>query len=181
LAAWADLPDPPDELKSRRLPILEFPVQSNQQLFRCHKRTRGPIYFNRTEGRFGPPDGASFGMCYFGMDAGCAFLEGLMDHVADGTTGAVVSMSLIRQRCICAVTSSSMLRLVNLTDGRSLKSIHAKLDSRIADCSHDKSQAWAHAFWSHPDEPDGIVYRARNGPERYAVALFDRVEGDLKH
>src|SRR5680860_1858557 len=109
LAAWADLPDPPDELKSRRLPILEFPVQSNQQLFRCHKRTRGPIYFNRTEGRFGPPDGASFGMCYFGMDAGCAFLEGLMDHVADGTTGAVVSMSLIRQRCICAVTSSSCL------------------------------------------------------------------------
>lgn len=102
-----------------------------------------------------------------------------MDHVADGTTGPVVSMSLIRQRCICVVTSSRTLRLVNLTDGRSLKSIHALLDSRIADCVHTKSQAWAHAFWSHPDEPDGIVYRARNAPDRYAVALFDRVESDL--
>ena len=36
------------------------------------------------------------------------------------------------------------------------------------------ARRWAHALWSHPVQPDGLLYLARHDPSRQAVAIFDR-------
>jgi hypothetical protein len=89
--------------------------------------------------------------------------------------GLVVSESLLRQSCLCSVSATRTLRLVDLTTGAALKRLSPHADNRVCDGPHAVSQRWAFALWSHPAQPDGLLYRSRNSPNHYSVALFDRV------
>lgn len=36
------------------------------------------------------------------------------------------------------------------------------------------SQRWAAALWGHSDQPDGLMYLARNAPDHRLIVVFDR-------
>lgn len=79
-------------------------------------------------------------------------------------------------RELSRINQSRPLRLVDLT-GPGLSQIGA--DSRLAAGSYDLSQRWALAFYEHPDQPDGILYRSRHDPSRLCAAIFDRATDAL--
>lgn len=164
-------PEPPTHLAERGLPIA---IHAGAPLYRNHKLVHNPRYFNRTSGRFGPPDGQSFGVLYLGEDEYAAFIEGFSQGVGSSPLGLFISQSLLQQNCLCEVRTTRPLRLVDLTSGAALKRLAADADSRIGDGSHAVSQRWATALWAHPDQPDGLIYLSRNAPDHRSIALFDR-------
>lgn len=169
-------PAPPADLHERRLPLIAV---ADATLYRGHHRDRSPVYFNRTAGRFAPPDGVAFGTMYVGEDALAAFIETFGPALLSGPVGVFVSQSLLATRCLCTITTARPLRLVDLSRGAALKQLSAHADSRLADGPHDVSQRWAEALWAHPEQPDGLLYRARNAPDHRSIALFDRAEDAL--
>lgn len=142
--------------------------------YRGHRQDFSPVYFNRAEGRFAAPDGQLFGTMYVGEDAFAAFIEAFGQGLRSDPLGIYVSESLLQTRCLCMVSVRRPMRLVDLSTGTALKRLSRDADSRIADGPHDVSQRWAAALWAHPDQPDGLIYRARNAPDHRSVALFDR-------
>ena len=40
-------------------------------------------------------------------------------------------------------------------------------------------QEWSRAFYDHPDNADGILYRSRHDPKQQLAALFDRFQSLL--
>lgn len=170
------LPEPPDDLAKRTLPLrtIQDPVW-----YRGHRASRHPLHFNHRRGRFASPDGATFGTLYLGEDEYAAFIEAFSQSAESLSLGMVFSRSLLRESCLCLVRSSRPLQLVDLTTGAALKRLAASADNRINDGPHWLSQRWAAALWAHPAQPDGLLYRARNAPDRLAVALFDRTANDL--
>lgn len=169
-------PEPPADLDKRRLPLATL---AEAAFYRGHRRTHSPIHFNRIAGRFASPDGASFGTLYLGEDPYTAFIEAFGQGMASGPLGVFVSESWLSTRCLCAVLASRSLRLVDLSSGAALKHLATGADSRLADGAHDVSQRWAAALWAHPEQPDGLLYRARNAPDHRSIALFDRIEDVL--
>jgi hypothetical protein len=169
-------PEPPHDLATRALPLRTF---HNPTWFRGHKRKYGPLHFNAVGGRFCAPDRARFGTLYLGTDPRGAFLEAFVQSLGPAATGYVVSQTLLNQSCLCVVMATRPLHLVDLTTGPMLRRLAANADSRISAGSHAVSQRWAEAFWSHPEQPDGILYPCRRAPELHSVALFDRVREDL--
>lgn len=166
------MPEPPPDLDQRRLPLVTI---HEATWYRSHRRDFSPVYFNRSAGRFAAPDGERFGTMYVGEDPFAAFIEAFGQGLRSDPLGIYVSESLLRTRCLCEVSVRRPVRLVDLSTGAALKSISGDADSRIADGPHDVSQRWAAAFWAHPDQPDGLLYRARNAPDHRSIALFDRV------
>lgn len=110
---------------------------------------------------------------YVGEDEFAAFIEAFNQGMGSTPLGLFVSESLLASRCLCVVTSSRPLRLVDLTSGAALKRLSAEADSRICDGPHAVSRRWAAALWSHPDQPDGLIYLSRNAPDHRSIALFD--------
>jgi hypothetical protein len=160
---------------TRPLPLREF---VNPTWFRGHKSRNAPLYFNATSGRWADPR-SEFGVLYLGETDYCSFIEAFSQQPERLTgLGLFVSESVLRGGCLCPISVTNTLRLVDLTTGRGLQSIGA--DNRICDGAHDVSQRWSRAFWEHPSQPDGIYYRSRNAPELYSIALFDRARSALK-
>lgn len=168
-------PEPPADLGSRSLPIGEF----RSPWFHCHTLRRGPLNFNRrSTGRFNAPNG-KYGVLYLSTSPEGAFIETFGQSSARGDAGVrFVTRDALDSRCLC-VLQSQPLRLVDLS-GTGLALIDA--DARLCTMTDDPGlpQRWALAIWSHPEQPDGLLYRARHDPERLSVAVFDRA-GDLLH
>ncbi|MCA9878663.1 MAG: RES family NAD+ phosphorylase [Thermomicrobiales bacterium] len=148
-------------------------------VYRGHHRTYAPIHFNRTAGRFASPDGVSFGTLYVGEDAYAAFIEAFGQGLVSSPLGVFASEAWLATRCLCVISATRPLRLVDLSSGSALKRLSAQADGRLADGAHHVSQQWAAALWAHPEQPDGLLYRARNAPDHRSMALFDRVEDVL--
>gem|GEM_PF-941403 len=169
--------DPPDDLAQRALPIRSF---VNPQWFRGHKAHRGPIYFNRTAGRFAALNG-EFGTLYLGDDEFSSFLEAFSQELLNHNAfGPMISLNRLRRCCLCPVTATRTIHLVDLTNGPALLQLSTNADNRINDGPHVTSQRWARSFWEHSSKPDGLFYRSRRSPERHAIALFDHTESDLQ-
>jgi hypothetical protein len=113
---------------------------------------------------------------FLGTTGECSFIE-MFEFASD--LGFGISEEIVRRSCLCPVELRRPLVVVDLTTGPNLKRLSPQADNRICDGSHDVSQRWSAAFWSHPATVDGILYRARNAPELFSVALFDRVEDQL--
>jgi hypothetical protein len=159
-------PDPPDDLATRDLPILTV----QQTWYRVHRSHRDPLFFGKTRrNRFDAPTG-EFGVLYVGEDQFCAFVEAFdVPSVFRPLTRAT-----LESRRLAVIELDRPLRLVNLT-GSGLARIGA--DERLAAGDHDVARRWSHALWSHPSQPDGLLYRARHDPSRRSAALFDRIDG----
>jgi hypothetical protein len=69
------------------------------------------------------------------------------------------------------VTCTSLLQCVDLC-GEHLASIGA--DVSIATGPWRISQQWSRAFFTHPSQPDGILYRGRRDPSLVSIAIHER-------
>lgn len=157
-------PEPPVDLGERPLPI----TLVNKVWYRLHGAHRNPHFFGTSNNsRFNAP-GAEFGVMYVGGDEYGAFIE-TVDYQQYFNA---IRPSVLAHRCLSRIVTDRPLRLVDLTaDG--LAKIGA--DSRLTTGDYSVAQRWALALWKHPDQPDGILYRARHDPSRLSAALFDSV------
>jgi len=163
-------PEPPNDIFKRRFE----PIYFKASLFRVHKENRAPLYFGRSrENRFDSP-GGEYGILYLATDVCCAFRE----TVGRLTQYKIVTRTLLEKRRISQIGVARELLLVDLSSGRGLTPIDA--DGRLFTGEYRVAQLWALALWNHPDKPDGLYYRSRHDPERFCVALYDRVEPELR-
>ncbi|HZO27164.1 MAG TPA: RES family NAD+ phosphorylase [Chloroflexota bacterium] len=164
-----DAPLPPRDLAHRRLPI----VETAGPWLRLHRAHHGPVFFGRTlENRFDDPR-QELGVLYAAETLDGAFIETFGRNPGLNT----VSARQLSQRSLARLDVTRPLRLVDLT-GPGL----ARLGTTAAMLAgrHRRAQVWSRALWSHPDRPDGILYRARYDPSCICVAIFDRAEHLLR-
>lgn len=176
----SSLPYPSQDIYDRDLPIITLDSHS-LRLYRSHgfSSRYTPVQYNFSpdaDTRFNAPNG-EYGILYLGCDPFCAFVESF-GHDFVLAEHRVLSLSYIRSRCLCTIEiheDAKGFRLVNLTDGSKDGFGALNLDNRIAtDKDREITRKWALAFWNHHDEPDGILYRSCNDPERFSIAMFDR-------
>ena len=114
-------------------------------------------------------------MLYIAVDAHGAFIETFGQQL--GRTS--VDLDELNARRLAEITTSRTLHLVDLT-GAGLPRIYA--DARLTSQTsggYDLLQRWALAFYEHPDEPNGLLYRSRHDPSRLCAAIFDRAANAL--
>ncbi|MBI4277117.1 MAG: RES family NAD+ phosphorylase [Armatimonadetes bacterium] len=164
-AGPAPHPGPPAHLHSLHLPI----TRTRGPWVRLHDCGRQATFFRQTgRNRFDAPAG-EYGVLYAAENAFCAFIE----VFGDPLDLRLVSRRDLSKKCLSGVSAKRPLWLVDLR-GEGLRSIHA--DARLTSGPHDVARQWTVALWSHPDQPDGLTYRARHDPSREAVAIFDRAK-----
>lgn len=158
-------PDPPAHLASQPLPITV--IRAGTAWLRIYSLAFSPRYFDASNRhRFNAPDGG-FGVLYAGSDDHCAFIE----TFGRDLRLRVVTLSELAVRGRSSVRVIGDLRLVDLT-GRGLATIRA--DGRLTTGDYRVAQRWSLAFYSHPDRPDGIMWRSRFDPARICFAVYDR-------
>ena len=164
-------PEPHADLNNRQ-PLL-FSLGAGIPVFRLHWKNKGALFFGRTKrNRFDAPDG-SYGVLYLGHDEHCAFVE----TFGQATGESLATVIALKARFLAEVEVRHDLRLIDLANSGGLARIGA--DGRLLDGPHDISQRWSLALKHHPANPDGILYRARHDPARFAYALFDNVQNAL--
>lgn len=162
-------PIPGRTFATHALPIVDI----HRSWLRLHDARFGPIYFNRAATlRFNAPAG-EFGVLYLADSEACAFAE----TFAHDPGTRLVSLAQLSARGLATVTSSSPLRLVDLT-GPGLRRLGGD-GSVVNGLSYRCSQRWALAIHQHPEAPDGILYRARHDQDLLAAAVFDRAASRL--
>ncbi len=83
----------------------------------------------------------------------------------------------LQARRLAEVVVTRELKLIDSVRSGGLAPIGA--DGRLLDGSHEISQQWSFALKHHPENPDGILYRARHDPARMSYALFDNAQDAL--
>ena len=143
--------------------------------FRICRIGRDPIHFGRQAlSRFDDPR-REFGVLYAAGSAEGAFVETCIRDERPGE-GHCRSQAFLEERRLTMISIPEPLRLVDLT-GRGLSWLGA--DGRLTTGAYRVSQRWSRAFWSHPDQPDGILYCSRFNLSLWCVALFDRIGAGL--
>jgi hypothetical protein len=156
-------PEPPSDLRTRKLPLRSV----DGPWIRLHGCRRSARFFGKTGlNRFDAPAG-EYGILYAGEDDFCAFVE----TFGDPLDTHVVSRSDLRTRCFTRVTARGAL-VVDLT-AEGLRRLGA--DERLSTGDdYVLSRRWALALWTHPVQPDGLIYRARHDPSKQSIGIFDR-------
>ena len=158
-------PEPSKRFHSIKLQITEI----DRDWYRSHPARRGAVYFGRNRAyRFDAPDG-EYGVLYAAADPHVAFIESF--QIAG--IHPVVTESKLKQHSLSRIRIRDPVRLVNLAESGALTRIGA--DARIFTASYTVPQRWSRAIQTHPEQPDGILYRPRHDPARLAAAFFDRV------
>lgn len=157
-------PEPPSDLRTRALPLRH----AVGPWVRFHACRRAALFFGKSGlHRFDAP-GGEYGILYAGEDVFCAFIE----VFGDPLDLRLVSRAHLRSYCLSQITTSRSLRLIDLT-AHGLCGLGA--DGRLTSGDdYALSQRWARALWDHPQQPGGLVYRARHDPSKESVAIFDR-------
>jgi hypothetical protein len=176
------IPAPPADLHRRELPLVTL-AERAPALYRSHRLDRpySPVAFNfrPIADRFNAPNG-EYGVLYLAADPFAAFIETFgASMVTAARELRLVSESDLARRCLCRidVDDPAGIRLVNLADGHGFSRLG--IDGRISTTKQRHiTRQWAMALWQHPEQPEGILYRACNDPARLAVMLFDRI-GDV--
>ena len=157
-------PEPPPDLHSRKLTIIEL----GDVLYRTHRRDRSAVFFGRSgRNRFDDPQG-EYRVLYAARDPHGSFIE----TFGQATGNVSISTAGLAQNSL-ALNAQRRLRLLDLTGPGSLANIGA--DSRLFAGEHNVAQSWSRAVYEHPYAAlDGIIYPARHDPNRSAMAIFDR-------
>jgi hypothetical protein len=161
-------PEPPLDIHARSLPLRTF---ATRVLYRIHRSSHNPLFFGppagAPESRFDDPEGA-FQVCYLGEQREAALVEALLRE----PTRTLVAWSDFEARQLATVTVTRTLRLVEFL-GSALRRLGATAEVGSTR-DYSLSQAWSRALWTHPAQPDGIVYRCRHYDSVRGIALFDR-------
>jgi hypothetical protein len=162
------LPPPPADLHQRNLPFKWV----TGSVFRIHRAGDCCLHFGKgNSGRFDDPL-RQFGVLYAALHPEAAFAEVFLRRL---------SLMLIREldlkeRVLIEITCAR-LRCVDLTDS-GLRQVSC--DNRIAtEKPYLVVGQWSRGFHTHPQQPDGIIYRSRHNPRFKCLALFDRCQSRL--
>jgi len=168
MAPKPGLPPPPADLSTRKLPL--SPVKG--LLFRIHRTDRPWRYFGKNiSERFDDPLG-KYGVLYAAGQPEAAFAEVFLRQLSL----MVVAEVDLRARSLTSIAANS-LRCVDLT-GAGLRKLSC--DNRIStEKPFTTTGLWSRAIYSHPQQPDGIIYRSRHNPRFRCLALFDRCDARL--
>lgn len=165
---------PPEDLSERSLPLVPY----SDAAYRVYWLDRDPRYFGKSRAsRFDDPLG-NYGVMYAATTPEGAFAETLLPRPGVlARTGSVgggtvpVSGAMIDAHGLAQVTCASPLQCVDL-GGEHLASIGA--DASIATGLWRVSQQWSRAFFTHPSQPDAILYRGRRDPSLLSLAIYER-------
>ncbi len=145
--------------------------------YRVYWLDRDPRYFGKGRVfRFDDPLG-DYGVMYAAVTPEGAFAEALLPRsgvlTPVGAEGGTVPVSgaMIDACGLARVTLASPIQCVDLT-GAHLASIGA--DASIATGPWRISQQWSRAFFTHPSQPDAILYRSRRDPSSLSLAIHER-------
>lgn len=171
-----DGPEPPPDLDKRGLTLRMLSVGT--ELWRIHDLLHGAIWFGPGDGcppahRFDAPRG-EFRVCYVGLSPEASFAETFLRNPGQ----RLLDFSLVASRSLTSLTTTRLLRVAQL-HGPEMARLGA-----TAEVAHGPryalSRRWAHALWSHPQRPDGILYTSRHDDSEHCLALFrDRCEDGL--
>ena len=171
-------PAPPIDLADRLLPLVEL----LPPWFQCHGIKRGPLNFNpRSSGRFNAPSG-EYSTTYLSTSPEGAFVEKFLQSGRQEGIGVnVLTQATLSLHRLCRIGQPSDARPLTLVDLSGNGPAHVGADGRLSTMTDDPGlvQQWALAFWRHPQQPDGIYYRARHDQSCFSIAVFDRAEGLL--
>lgn len=162
--------EPPRDLHARDLPIIEL----TGKFRRIHQTALDPLLFGKTaKNRFDDPKAASgdFGSLYLALDHFGAFIESFGD-----SEGNTISHGTLDQRSIAEITTTKVIRAVDLT---AQGAAWLGAAGEVSAGNHALSQRWAYALWGHPASPEGIYYRARHDQSRFCAAIFDRAQTSI--
>jgi len=161
---------PADDLNKKPLPV----VAIHRAWVRLHQQHLAAKFFGKAgRFRFDAPRG-EFGVLYAGQDEACAFIEAFGDPLDI----RILSYRVLAEYCLSSVRTARPLRLVDLT-GPGLRQVGA--DARLTGGDdYAYSQVWAASLWRHPDQVDGLLYRARHDPSLQAAAVFDRARAVVR-
>ncbi len=142
-------------------------------LYRVHRTGRDCVHFGkRMCARFDDPLG-KYGVMYAALQREGAFVEVFLRQL---------SLLLIREldlqeRSISEITCTR-LHCADLTSA-GLRRLSC--DNRIStEMPYATVCQWSRALFTHPQQPDGVIYRSRHNPRYKCVALFDRCQSRLK-
>jgi hypothetical protein len=163
MAPKGTLPPPPTDLPARKLPLATV----KGSLYRIHRTVHHWRYFGKNASeRFDDPL-KRYGVLYASAQPEAAFAEVFLRTLSL----MVVDEVDLRARSLASFAANS-IRCVDLT-GSGLRKLSC--DNRI---STEKPYAtvgiWSRALYTHPQKPDGIIYRSRHNPRFRCLALFDR-------
>ena len=175
------LPDkPPADLQKRPLPLTNF----QGTLWRSHATIYHPIYFGRNRKHRWDASDDSYGIFYVADSLEGAFAEGyfpdpaMINWIKVGSDFSVpVSGNYLDTHAISEISVTRPVRLVDLR-GDGLMAIGA--DASLITGPHRVSQNWGSALFSHPDNPDGIVWRSRVTNNVVSYALHDRSKDAIR-
>jgi hypothetical protein len=168
MAPKATLPAPPADLAARKLPL----VTVRGSLYRIHRTRHSWRRFGRNVSkRFDDPQG-QYGVLYVASQPDAAFAEVFLRQLSL----MVIAEVDLRARSLTSFAATS-LRCVDLT-GAGLRKLSC--DNRIStEKPYKTTGLWSRAFYTHPQQPDGIIYRSRHNPRFRCLALFDRCDAKL--
>ena len=113
-----------------------------------------------------------YGVLYVSTQTEAAFAEVFLRTLSL----MVVDEVDLRSRSLASFAANS-LRCVDLT-GSGLRKLSC--DNRIStEKPYTTVGLWSRAFYTHPQRPDGIIYRSRHNPRFRCLALFDRCVAKL--
>jgi RES domain-containing protein len=168
MASIEELPAPPASIPGA-LPVTE--IAQSRPWWRIHRSEHPPVFFGPPEGqpptyRFDAP-GGEYRILYLGQTLSAAFVETLLRNPRI----PFVERAELEKRSSSLLTHHNALKLVDLRGGGWSR---IGVDSRLTSGSYTRAGQWALALWSHPDQPDGLLYRSRHDPNHICAALFDR-------
>jgi hypothetical protein len=106
-------------------------------------------------------------VCYVGASEEASFVEAFLRG-----GGGIFDEVDLEPRAFAQIESTEPLRLVQL-HGPGLHKAGVTAEVTHGNC-YSMSRAWALALHNHPDQPDGISYRARHDDEVFCAAIYDR-------
>ena len=140
-------------------------------IHRIHLTTRGPKFFGRSATwRFDSPD-RTFGTLYAALSEQACFVETILRG-----SDRFVAQSELDIRSLCRIRLARDVRVVPL-HGEHLAQLSAS--ATVSAGPYALSRRWARALHSHPEKPDGILYRSNFDNDEFAVVLFDRATDAL--
>jgi hypothetical protein len=168
MASVEELPPSPASIPGA-LPVTE--LAQGTQWWRIHRSEHPPVFFGPPKGqpptyRFDAP-GGEYRTLYIGQTLSAAFVETLLRNPRI----PFVERAELEKRSSSLLTHHNALKLVDLRGGGWSR---IGVDSRLTSGSYTRAGQWALALWSHPDQPDGLLYRSRHDPNHICAALFDR-------
>jgi RES domain len=168
MAPKVTLPPPPTDLPTRKLPL----VTVKGSLYRIHRTVQHWRYFGKNASeRFDDPL-KRYGVLYVSSRPEAAFAEVFLRTLSL----MVVDEVDLRARSLTSFAANSLRCLDLAGSGLRKLSCHNRISTEKP---YTTVGLWSRALYSHPQQPDGIIYRSRHNPRFRCLALFDRCAAKL--